>query len=163
SRGASVRGHGRQGRDYARGHRRGDRRIRGLQRGARLSLAQRHLSARYAAGIRRPVCPVGARDIRLCAGGDGRTHDVVVAAAGAGATLRSSAIADGGGSRRDDASKATENAMSDQNVAPPMPAGMPNLEEVLLQSNDIPWREKTLAGGSGKKLWAGDKGGSANV
>jgi hypothetical protein len=65
-----------------------------------------------------------------------------VAAAGAGATLRSSAIGDGGGSGRDDASKATENAMSDQNMAPPMPAGMPSLEEVLLQSNDIPWRRR---------------------
>ena len=32
--------------------------------------------------------------------------------------------------------------MSDQNMAPPMPAGMPSLEEVLLQSNDIPWRRR---------------------
>jgi quercetin dioxygenase-like cupin family protein len=51
--------------------------------------------------------------------------------------------------------------MSDQNMAPPMPAGMPNLEEVLLQSNDIPWREKSLAGVSEKMLWRDEKGGSS--
>src|SRR5262249_4843684 len=99
--------------------------------------------------------------IRLCAGGNGRTHDGVMAAAGAGATLRSSAIGDGGGSGCDDARKATENAMSDQRMAPPMPAGMPRLEEVLLQSNDIPWRAKSLAGVSEKMLWRGEKGGSS--
>src|SRR5262249_37561562 len=159
SRGASVRGHGRQGRDYARSHRRGDRRIRWLERGARISLAQRHLPARYAAGVRRPVRLVGAGHIRLCAGGNGRTHDVGVAAASAGATLKSLAI--GGGGARDDARKATENAMSDQNPAPPMPMGMPSLAEVLLQSNDIPWREKSLAGVSEKMLWRDEKGGSS--
>ena len=31
--------------------------------------------------------------------------------------------------------------MTEQNMVPPMPAGMPSVEEVLLQSNDIPWRE----------------------
>jgi len=84
-----------------------------------------------------------------------------VAAAGAGATLRSSAIGDDGGSGRDDASKATENAMSDQDMASPMPAGMPSLQEVLLQSNDIPWREKSLAGVSEKMLWRDEKAGSS--
>ena len=50
--------------------------------------------------------------------------------------------------------------MSDQKM-PPMPAGMPSLEEVLLQSNDIPWREKSLAGISEKMLWRDEKGGSS--
>ena len=56
ARGASVHRHRRQGRDHAGGHRRGDRGIRRLERGARLPPAQRHLPARYAAGIRRAVC-----------------------------------------------------------------------------------------------------------
>ena len=51
--------------------------------------------------------------------------------------------------------------MSDQNMAAPMPAGMPSLAEVLLQSNDIPWREKSLAGVSEKMLWRDEKGGSS--
>jgi NitT/TauT family transport system permease protein len=43
--GAAVRRHRRQGRDHARGHRRGDRGIRGLERRARLSAAERDLTA----------------------------------------------------------------------------------------------------------------------
>ena len=41
--------------------------------------------------------------------------------------------------------------MSKQNTVPPMPTGMPSVEEVLLQSNDIPWRAKSLAGISEQK------------
>jgi 2,4'-dihydroxyacetophenone dioxygenase len=51
--------------------------------------------------------------------------------------------------------------MADRNMAPPMPAGMPSLEEVLLQSNDIPWREKSLPGVSEKMLWRDEKLGSS--
>ena len=36
-----------------------------------------------------------------------------------------------------------------------------DVEEVLLQSNDIPWREKSLAGISEKMLWRDEKGGSS--
>src|SRR5258707_14111313 len=51
---------------------------------------------------------IGVTGVQTCA--------LPISAAGAGATLRSSAIGDGGGSGRDDASKATENAMSDQSM-----------------------------------------------
>src|SRR5438105_3877233 len=44
--------------------------------------------------------------------------------------------------------------MTEQNTVPPMPAGMPSVEEVLLQSNDIPWRAKTLARVSEKMISA---------
>src|SRR5262249_59136547 len=67
----------------------------------------------------------------------------------------------GGPKARDDERKEREKQMSDKNMAPPMPAGMANLEEVLLQSNDIPWREKSLAGVSEKMLWRDEKGGSS--
>ena len=40
--------------------------------------------------------------------------------------------------------------MADQKTAMPMPAGMPSLDEVLLQSNDMPWRAKSLQGRVGK-------------
>src|SRR5262249_61575533 len=50
--------------------------------------------------------------------------------------------------------------MADRNMVPPMPAGM-NIEEMLLQSNDIPWRAKSLAGVSEKMLWRDDKLGSS--
>src|SRR5262249_32238903 len=68
-------------------HRVVDLRIRGLEGGSRLSLAERHLAARYAARVRRPVRLVRAGDIRLCAGRPGRAADVVVAAAGARAPM----------------------------------------------------------------------------
>ena len=43
--------------------------------------------------------------------------------------------------------------MTDQKTAMSMPAGMPSLDEVLLQSNDMPWRAKSLPGVSEKMLW----------
>ena len=51
--------------------------------------------------------------------------------------------------------------MTDQKPATAMPAGMPSLEEVLLQSNDIPWRRKSLPGVSEKMLWRDEEGGSS--
>ena len=51
--------------------------------------------------------------------------------------------------------------MPDQKMVPPMPAGMASLDEVLLQSNDIPWRAKSLAGVSEKMLWRDEKLGSS--
>ena len=51
--------------------------------------------------------------------------------------------------------------MTDQKTAMPMPAGAPSLDEVLLQSNDIPWRAKSLPGVSEKMLWRDDKGGAS--
>ena len=51
--------------------------------------------------------------------------------------------------------------MTDQKTAIPMPAGMPNLDEVLLQSNDMPWRAKSLPGVSEKMLWRDEQGGSS--
>ena len=49
--------------------------------------------------------------------------------------------------------------MIDQKIA--MPAGMPSLDEVLLQSNDLPWRAKSLPGVSEKMLWRDETGGSS--
>ena len=49
--------------------------------------------------------------------------------------------------------------MSDQKTVPPMP-GMAKLEEVLLQSDEIPWRAKSLSGVSEKMLWRDEKAGS---
>jgi len=37
--------------------------------------------------------------------------------------------------------------------APPLPAGAPDLEEVLIQSRDVPWRAKSLNGVHEKMLW----------
>jgi quercetin dioxygenase-like cupin family protein len=54
-----------------------------------------------------------------------------------------------------------ESKMPDQKMVPPMPAGMASLDEVLLQSNDIPWRAKSLAGVSEKMLWRDEKLGSS--
>ena len=51
--------------------------------------------------------------------------------------------------------------MTEHKIAAPMPAGMPRLEEVLLQSNDIPWRAKSLPGVSEKMLWRDAKGGAS--
>src|SRR6185436_10347173 len=86
--GTSLHCHRRQGRDHAGGDRRGDRGIHRLERGARLPPAQRHLPARYPAGVRGAVCPVGAGHIRLRAGRRGRADDGAVAAASAGAALK---------------------------------------------------------------------------
>jgi 2,4'-dihydroxyacetophenone dioxygenase len=57
--------------------------------------------------------------------------------------------------------KEVETKMPEQKTMPPMPAGMPSVEEVLLQSNDIPWRAKSLAGVSEKMLWRDEKLGSS--
>jgi quercetin dioxygenase-like cupin family protein len=54
-----------------------------------------------------------------------------------------------------------ESKMPDQKMVPPIPAGMASLDEVLLQSNDIPWRAKSLAGVSEKMLWRDEKLGSS--
>jgi len=51
--------------------------------------------------------------------------------------------------------------MTDQKTAMPMPSGMPSLDEVLLQSNDMPWRAKSLPGVSEKMLWRDEQGGSS--
>ena len=51
--------------------------------------------------------------------------------------------------------------MTDQKTAMSMPAGMPSLDEVLLQSNDMPWRAKSLPGVSEKMLWRDEQGGSS--
>jgi 2,4'-dihydroxyacetophenone dioxygenase len=55
--------------------------------------------------------------------------------------------------------KTMESAMIDQKTA--KPAGMPSLDEVLLQSNDLPWRAKSLPGVSEKMLWRDETGGSS--
>src|SRR6476659_4990906 len=55
----------------------------------------------------------------------------------------------------------TETTMTDQKTAIPMPAGMPSLDEVQLQSNDMPWRAKSLPGVSEKMLWRDEQGGSS--
>ena len=39
---------------------------------------------------------------------------------------------------------------------PKLEAGMPSLDEVLLQAKDLPWREKSLKGVSEKMLWRND-------
>lgn len=42
-----------------------------------------------------------------------------------------------------------------------MPAGAPSLGEVLMQSNDMPWREKSLPGISEKMLWRNEETGAS--
>lgn len=44
---------------------------------------------------------------------------------------------------------------------PPLPAGAPDLAEILIQSADMPWREKSLAGISEKMLWRNDETGAS--
>jgi quercetin dioxygenase-like cupin family protein len=39
--------------------------------------------------------------------------------------------------------------------------GAPNLEEILIQSDDLPWREKSLKGISEKMLWRNDETGAS--
>jgi 2,4'-dihydroxyacetophenone dioxygenase len=38
---------------------------------------------------------------------------------------------------------------------------MPSLDEVLLQANDLPWREKSLKGVSEKMLWRNEETGAS--
>jgi 2,4'-dihydroxyacetophenone dioxygenase len=79
-----------------------------------------------------------------------------VAAASAGASLRQQSPT----VRINFAGHEAEMRMSEQKRVPPMP-GMPDLEEVLLQSDAIPWRAKSLAGISEKMLWRDEKAGSS--
>ena len=52
--------------------------------------------------------------------------------------------------------------MSDtKTTMPSMPAGAPDLGEVLMQSNDMPWREKSLPGISEKMLWRNEETGAS--
>jgi quercetin dioxygenase-like cupin family protein len=44
---------------------------------------------------------------------------------------------------------------------PAMPAGAPSLAEVLIQSKDMPWREKSLKGVSEKMFWRDEKTGAS--
>ena len=51
--------------------------------------------------------------------------------------------------------------MSQAPVAPKSTPGMPSLDEVLIQSRDMPWREKSLAGISEKMLWRDEATGAS--
>jgi quercetin dioxygenase-like cupin family protein len=42
-----------------------------------------------------------------------------------------------------------------------MPEGAPDLAEILIQSNDLPWREKSLKGISEKMLWRNEETGAS--
>lgn len=42
-----------------------------------------------------------------------------------------------------------------------LPGGMPDLGEILLQSADMPWREKSLKGISEKMLWRNEETGAS--
>jgi quercetin dioxygenase-like cupin family protein len=42
-----------------------------------------------------------------------------------------------------------------------MPAGAPSLDEILIQANDVPWREKSLKGVHEKMLWRNDDTGAS--
>jgi quercetin dioxygenase-like cupin family protein len=44
--------------------------------------------------------------------------------------------------------------------APPLPAGAPGLDEILIQSRDVPWRAKSLKGVHEKMLWRDEKTGA---
>ena len=46
-------------------------------------------------------------------------------------------------------------------AAPALPAGAPNLEEILLQTRDMPWRAKSLKGVHEKMLWRDEATGTA--
>ncbi|MCX7265469.1 MAG: cupin domain-containing protein [Limnohabitans sp.] len=46
-------------------------------------------------------------------------------------------------------------------ASPPMPTGMPSLDEILIQSNTMTWREKSLAGVSEKMLWRDESTGAS--
>ncbi len=45
--------------------------------------------------------------------------------------------------------------------APPPAAGAPSLEEILIQSRDVPWREKSLKGVHEKMLWRDERTGAS--
>ncbi|HEV2508414.1 cupin domain-containing protein [Bosea sp. (in: a-proteobacteria)] len=42
-----------------------------------------------------------------------------------------------------------------------LPAGAPSLEEILIQTNDLPWREKSLKGVHEKMLWRDEATGAS--
>src|ERR1700755_3669152 len=42
-----------------------------------------------------------------------------------------------------------------------LPAGAPSLEEILIQSEGMPWREKSLKGISEKMLWRNEETGAS--
>ena len=46
-------------------------------------------------------------------------------------------------------------------ASPPMPTGMPSLDEILIQANTMTWREKSLAGVSEKMLWRDESTGAS--
>lgn len=48
-----------------------------------------------------------------------------------------------------------------QPLPPSLPAGMPSLDEVLLQSEAMPWRPKSLAGLHEKMLWRDEETGAS--
>jgi 2,4'-dihydroxyacetophenone dioxygenase len=43
----------------------------------------------------------------------------------------------------------------------PMPQGAPSMDEILIQSESMPWREKSLKGLSEKMLWRDDTTGAS--
>ena len=42
-----------------------------------------------------------------------------------------------------------------------LPSDAPTLNELLIQSNDVPWREKSLKGISEKMLWRNEETGAS--
>jgi 2,4'-dihydroxyacetophenone dioxygenase len=42
-----------------------------------------------------------------------------------------------------------------------LPDGAPNLQEILIQSDDLPWREKSLKGVHEKMLWRNEETGAS--
>jgi quercetin dioxygenase-like cupin family protein len=42
-----------------------------------------------------------------------------------------------------------------------MPAGAPSLDEILIQTDAVPWREKSLKGVSEKMLWRNEETGAS--
>ncbi len=44
---------------------------------------------------------------------------------------------------------------------PPTPPGMPSLDEILIQTADMPWRAKSLAGVHEKMLWRNEETGAS--
>ena len=51
--------------------------------------------------------------------------------------------------------------MSDAPAVPKTAPGMPSLDEILIQSRDLPWREKSLKGISEKMLWRDEQTGAS--
>ena len=50
--------------------------------------------------------------------------------------------------------------MTVSKTPPAMPAGAPNLAEILIQTRDMPWREKSLKGLHEKMLWRDEASGA---